>query len=263
MIDFNESRVLGRTGLTVSRMGLASGYNVPAAAVHKAIDEHGINYFYWDRRRPGMGSAIRDISRTRRQDIHIAVQSYDHLGFWLMVSVELALKKLGIDYADILFLGWHGSMPSDRVMEAAERLKACGKVRFLGFTGHNRKFHGRMAKDPQSPFDVQMVRYNAAHRGAESDVFEGLPVDRPGIVSYTATRWGRLLNPKKVPPGEKPLTAAECYRFVLSNPAVDICLIGPKSINEFDQGIKALREGPLGEEEMQRIRRLGDFVHGY
>jgi aryl-alcohol dehydrogenase-like predicted oxidoreductase len=262
MTDFTERRKLGRTGILVSRMGLASGYNAPADAVHRAMDEHGINYFYWDRRRPAMASAIREIARTRRREMYIAVQSYDHLGFWLRGSVERALKKLGINYADILFLGWHGSMPGERVMKAASRLKESGKIRFIGFTGHNRKFHGQMAKDPLSPFEVQMVRYNAAHRGAERDVFYGLPDDRPGIVSYTATRWGKLLNPKKVPPGEKPPTATECYRFVLSNSAVDICLMGPKTMDEFEQGIKALKEGPLSEEKMLRIRLIGDFMHG-
>jgi len=261
-MDFAGRRVLGRTGLMVSRMGLASGYNVPAEAVHKAMDEHGINYFYWDRRRPVMARALREIAGTRRADMFIAVQSYDHLGFWLKGSVERALKKLGIDYADILFLGWLNSMPWDSVMNAALRLKESGKVRFLGFTGHNREFHGQMARSADSPFDVQMVRYNAAHRGAESDVFDGLPENRPGITTYTATRWGKLLDPKKMPAGESPLTPSECYRFVLSNPTVDLCLLGPKSMDEFDQGIKALVEGPLSDNDMERVRRIGDHVHG-
>lgn len=261
-MDFTAKRTLGRTGLEVSRLGLASGYNAPADAVHRAMDEYGINYFYWDRRRPVMASAIREIARTRRPEMHIAVQSYDHLGFWIKGSVERALKKLGIDYADILYLGWYGSMPSGRVMEAAQKLKECGKVRFLGFTGHNREFHGQMAKDPHSSFDVQMVRYNAAHRGAERDVFDGLQENRPGIVTYTATRWGKLLDPNKMPPGEPPLSPSDCYRFVLSNPSVDICLMGPRTMDEFKEGIKALEEGPLSEEEMERVRRIGDFVHG-
>jgi len=261
-MDFSDRRVLGRTGLMVSRMGLASGYNAPGGAVNKAMDEHGINYFYWDRRRPVMAAALRELARTRRQEMYIAIQSYDHLGFWLKGSVERALKKLGTDYADILFLGWHNSMPRDSVMNSALRLKESGKVRFLGFTGHNRKFHGQTARSGDSPFDVQMVRYNAAHRGAETDVFEGLPDSRPGITTYTATRWGKLLDARKMPAGESPLTAAECYRFVLSNPAVDLCLMGPKTMEEFDQGIKALSSGPLSQEEIKRVLRIGDHVHG-
>lgn len=42
-----ETRVkLGRTGLEVSRLGIASGYGVPAGAIEKAFHEHGLNYFY-------------------------------------------------------------------------------------------------------------------------------------------------------------------------------------------------------------------------
>ncbi len=52
MIDFRERRTLGRTGLRVSRIGLAGGYGVPAAAVERAVEEYGINYFYWEPRKP-------------------------------------------------------------------------------------------------------------------------------------------------------------------------------------------------------------------
>ena len=40
-----------------------------------------------------------------------------------------------------------------------------------------------------------MVRYNAAHRGAESEVFAALGANRQAIIAYTATRWGLLLKP--------------------------------------------------------------------
>lgn len=260
--DFTQKRVLGRTGLEISRMGVASGYNVPAEAVIRAMNEYGINYFYWDGRKPLMAGALRELARTRRSEMIIAIQSYDHFGFYLNRSVEQALAKLGVEYADILFLGWYNSMPRRKVLDTALRIKESGKVRFLGFTGHNRKFHGRMAKKADSPFDVQMIRYNAAHRGAESDVFVSLPENRPGIIAYTATRWGKLLNPKNVPNGEKPLTAAECYRFVLSNPLVDVCMMGPRTLSEFEEGATALWDGPLSEDEMARVQRIGDYVHG-
>jgi len=46
-MDFNTKRTLGRTDLSVSRLGLAGGYGISAAGVEKAFHEHGINYFYW------------------------------------------------------------------------------------------------------------------------------------------------------------------------------------------------------------------------
>ena len=45
-MDFKERVPFGRTGLMVSRIGLAQGYGVPAAAIEKTFHEYGINYFY-------------------------------------------------------------------------------------------------------------------------------------------------------------------------------------------------------------------------
>jgi aryl-alcohol dehydrogenase-like predicted oxidoreductase len=260
--DFRTHRVLGRTGLVASRMGLAGGYGVPARAVERAFDEYGVNYFYWVTRKLGMRDALRTLISKDRDKLVIAIQTYDHVGFWLRASVEKALRELRIDSADILLLGWFNSMPSNRLLDAAERLKAEQKIGHLGVTGHNRRFHGELAHREQSPIDVLQVRYSAAHRGAEEEVFNDLPVNRPGITTYTATRWGKLLNPKKMPSGEKPLSPAECYRFVLSHPDVDVCLAGPRTEEQMEQGLRALAEGPLTSEEMERVRRIGDFVHG-
>jgi aryl-alcohol dehydrogenase-like predicted oxidoreductase len=260
-LNFLERAVLGRTGLQVSRIGLAGGYKAPEKAVERAFHEHGINYFYWELRRPGMKAALKKLAGARRGELVIAVQSYDHLGFWLRRSLERALRALKVDQVDILFLGYVSRMPGKRLLDEAARLREQGRFRFLGMTGHNRVFHGEMARREDSPFDVHMVRYNAAHRGAETDVFRDLAPVRPGITTYTATRWGRLLDARKMPPGEKPLSAAECYRFVLSHPAVDLCLAGPRTEQEMDEGLRALEQGPLSAEEMERICRIGDHVH--
>ena len=42
--------------------------------------------------------------------------------------------------------------------------------------------------------DLLMVRYNAAHPGAEADIFPSLPEGRHSVVAYTATCWRRLLK---------------------------------------------------------------------
>lgn len=262
--NFRERTILGRTGLVVSRLGIGSGYGVPASAVEKAFHEHGINYLYWSlSRRGGMTEAIRSLGPQHRDDLVIVMQTYDHLGVFMERAHEKGLVRLGIDHADVLILGWFNRYPSRRVLDAALRLKDQGKVRFLAMSGHNRKTHGKVAEMADTPIDILMVRYSAAHTGAERDVFPHLPgTDRPGVTSYTATRWGQLLKKKKMPPGEAPLTAAECYRFVLSNPNVDLCFTGPRNADEMDAAIAALDDGPMSPDEMERVRRIGDHLHG-
>jgi aryl-alcohol dehydrogenase-like predicted oxidoreductase len=178
--SFEEHTTFGRTGLKVSRIGLAGGYGVPATAVEKAFHEYGINYHYWVSRKLGMRDALKELAKKGRENLVIAVQSYDHGGFLLNRSVEKALRELNTDYVDLLFLGWFNKMPGRRLLDAAERLKGSQKVRFLGVTGHSRRFHGEMARREDTPFDVLQVRYSAAHRGAETEVFEGPPSPGPG-----------------------------------------------------------------------------------
>jgi aryl-alcohol dehydrogenase-like predicted oxidoreductase len=142
----------------------------------------------------------------------------------------------------------------------AMALREKGLVRFLAVSSHNRPLFPELAAE--GLFDILHVRYNAAHRGAEEEVFPRLaPEKRPGVVTYTATRWGDLLKPNKMPAGERPLTGADCYRFVLSNPDVDVCMTGPRTLAEMREALRALELGPLSPEEMRRIRRIGDHVH--
>ena len=45
-MNYKNYRLLGKTGLMVSRIGLASGYGVQANAVEKAFYEYGINFHF-------------------------------------------------------------------------------------------------------------------------------------------------------------------------------------------------------------------------
>ena len=99
--------------------------------------------------------------------------------------------------------------------------------------------------------DGIMVRYNAAHVGAERDVFPTLGNTDPAVIAFTATRWGSLLDPSKIPATEPVPRASDCYRFVLSHPSVHTSLAGPKDAAELRLAPAwqppLTREGPEGE----------------
>ena len=69
------------------------------------------------------------------------------------------------------------------------------------------------------------------------------------------------MNPRKMPPGEAPLTAGECYRFALSSPHIHVAITGPKTDEEMRHALEAMRAGPLDPDEMTRIRAIGEYVH--
>jgi predicted aldo/keto reductase-like oxidoreductase len=63
-----------------------------------------------------------------------------------------------------------------------------------------------------------------------------------------------------MPPGEAPLRASDCYRFVLSEPRVDMCLTGPANAEQLREALRALEAGPLSPEEAEHVRRIGRHV---
>ncbi len=135
---------------------------------------------------------------------------------------------------------WCGSSPSRRISAPSFRTIACGR-----------------------DFDVIHFRYNAAHPGAEREIFPNLPAEnRPGLVAFTATSWRQLLKAKNVPHGEKPPTAADCYRYVLARPEVNVCMTGPANAAQMDQALDALRRGPMSTSELEWMRRIGKAVSG-
>lgn len=262
MPTFPTRVTLGQSGLSVGPLAVSGGYGVDAASLRRAFDR-GVNCFYHGSlRKPGMTAAIRElVAAGKRDQLVIVLQSYTRWAPWLERSLRKGLSLLGIDHADVLLLGWFNGMPGAGLLDRAERLRSGGLFRHLAISGHNRRAFVRFAADPR--FDILHVRYNAAHVGAESEIFPRLPPDRrPGVVAYTATSWGKLLRADKMPRGEAPLRGRDCYRFVLSSPHVDVCMTGPRNAREMDEALATLDEGPLSAEEDERIRRIGQHVHG-
>ncbi len=263
--DFHQPVVLGRTGLQVGRLGIASGYGAPTEALEEAF-EQGCNYFTWGTiikgYSPHLRRALRNIvAKGHRDRLVLAMFSYAHNNLFTERLFLRGLRSAGLDHADVLILGYFSRRPSRRLIDGALRLRERGLVRFIGLSSHHRRLLGELARD--SEFDVLHVRYNAAHRGAEADTFPRLEGDRrAGVVAFTATRQGKLLNPKKMPPGERPPTAVDCYRFVLSHPAVDVCMSGAKTVEQMRENLEILDAGPMSEEELIRMRRIGDHVYG-
>ena len=259
-----EKVTLGRTGLEVGRIGIGTSSGLAPRDVEEAV-ERGINYLYWGSiRKKAFGDAIRHVAGKRREDLAIVVQSYTRAAFYMRPSLERALRDLGIEYGDLLLLGMWNETPPRRILDAALALKDAGKARHLMISCHQRSTFQKYISDPT--YGAIMVRYNAAHPGAETEVFPHLaarekgPSARPGVVSYTATRWGGLLNPALLPKDEPPPRGSDCYRFALTHPDVDLTLCGPKDRVELEEALTALDRGPMSADELAWMKRVGKVV---
>jgi aryl-alcohol dehydrogenase-like predicted oxidoreductase len=242
------------------RLGLSGTFGLDEAGCREALERVG--YVFWSPRMKGLTPALRDALALDRE--RYAISAGPLLGYFpgaVRKAAEAALRTLRTDYLDVFQLYWLGKMSAftSAVQGELVKLREEGKVRAIGVSIHDRPRAGRLAED--SVLDLLMLRYNAAHPGAEADVFPHLARRRPAVVAYTATSWRKLL---RAPRGWKgrPATAGDCYRFCLTSPHVDVVLTGPKTVAELRENLAAVEQGPLAEAEMAFMRELGRAVHG-
>lgn len=246
----------------VNRIGFSATYRPGKETIFKALDE-GINFFFCFGIDTQMIKVLKGLSKTQREQIIIATGAYNYKYFSqdIIKTFYKRCKQLNVDYIDLfMFLGVLNEKElKPNVIESLIKLKEDGKIRSTGISTHNRILAGKLATE--GLFDILMVRYNAAHRGAEKDIFPYVQKQNTGIIAYTATCWRRLLKkPKKWQQKRIPI-AGDCYRLVLSNENVDICLMAPRNIKEFNENLGQIRKGKLSDEDFAFMLQFGDYVY--
>jgi len=245
----------------IFRLGLAANYGIEEDGVRAAMDR-GVNLFFWTRRGKGLKNPLRDAIKDRRDQVAVVgVAEAAWFGFRVRSAAEGLLEDLGTDHLDVLLLGWLGVGAAWTSATESElvHLRESGKVRAIGCSIHDRPRAGKLAES--SPLDVLMIRYNAAHPGAEREIFPHVREKKPSIMAYTATSWRRLLKKPRGWDGPA-MTAGDCYRFQLSSPHVDVALTGPASGAQMTENLDALAKGPLSADEDRWMRSYGKAVHG-
>ncbi len=254
-------RPLGKTGLSAAPLGLAGSFGIDADGVERAFHELGVSYFFVTPRMTRAIEGLRRLIRAGHRDrLVLALGANVPTGWGVRRAWEKAARTLGVDTIDVFQLFWVQAhwYVTGKTWPEMRKLKEEGRARALGISCHDRPMARALVDE--LGLDLLMIRYNAAHRGAEKEIFATLdPAARPAVVSYTATRWGRLLKPAS---GLGPMSPPECYRFALGHPSVDVVLCGAASYDELRQNAEGVTEGPLPAARLEEVKRFGDAVRG-
>jgi predicted aldo/keto reductase-like oxidoreductase len=253
---------------TVCRLGLATRGNTSlrAADVAYAV-ERGINFLNWCAHSDGLSEFVRRAGSDRAALI-VAVQFNARSAREAGRELDQILDGLGTDYIDFLTY-YYVESPSEweritgpgGAAEVIESARDDGRVRAIGLTTHQRRLAAEWARSGR--LDGVMIRYNAAHRGAEAEVFPvtdelGLPV-----VAFTAQRWGGLVSgTPEDPPDFTPPPAREWYRFVLAHPSVTVALMAPNGRAELEENLQLLDDWTApSKDRYASLRAHGERVH--
>lgn len=256
----------GRLG-RICRLGLASrsAGTLSESDVLRALDG-GVNFLNWPGEADVLSRTVAGLGR-RRREVVVCVQfsavTADEAGR----ELDGILDALHSEYVDILTFyyvetaaEWRAISAPRSALEYCRRAQADGRVRLLGVTSHQRPLAADMARS--GLLDLLMIRYNAAHRGAEREVFPVTTALGMPVIAYTGLRWGTLLEGTPTdPPGFRVPRAPVWYRFMLHNPAVTVALMAPATPRELDEDLTVLSKWrDLTPEEYAVLVEHGDRV---
>jgi predicted aldo/keto reductase-like oxidoreductase len=253
--------------IPVMRLGLATRGNTHLRKddVLQAFGQ-GVNYWNWCGCPDGMSEAVAELG-SERQKVAVAVQLEARHGEGAKRELHALLDRLKSDYLDVVMLyyveaadEWQEILRPRGAMEFLQGAKQQGLVRMIGLTTHQRPLAAEILR--ARLLDVLMVRYNAAHRSAETEIFPLARRFETPLVTFTALRWKALLKAtREDPAGFVPPPAREWYRFVLSDPAVSVALMAPHNRAELVDNLKLLNDWrePTAA-EFAALRDHGDRV---
>jgi aryl-alcohol dehydrogenase-like predicted oxidoreductase len=275
----------GKTGVSVSRLGFGGAvaglknylhtYDPSSEESKKSVFEAletalklGITYFDTA---PGYGDGASEsmfgevLGSVPKDKIFLATKCSPTDYDGVIRSVEQSLKRLKRDQIDLLQI--HGDTYTDEkaenllgphgMVEAMEKLKKEGLIRFIGFTSedNNRAMYNLLTS---GRFDEVQLCYNFIfqHPYEPSRPFGSLiEADKQGLgiaamrapTSGTFQRWMKMIRPDDTFDYTRAL-----IQFVLSNPLVDVVLVGMRSAGRVRENVE-IAEDLSGRVDISKV----------
>lgn len=294
-----QMRTLGRTGLSVSRLGVGLaeiGFELTLDEVHHvetllntALD-NGINFLdtaaCYDVSEELLGRTVS----ARRDDFVLATKAghvHDDMkgkGFepWtketVTTSIERSLRRMKTDHVDLVQLHSCGIDVLERgeVIEALQDARAAGKTRFIGYSGDN---DAAMWAVQSGHFDTLQTSFNLVEQkarfallGAAKEANMGVIVKRPiangawgadkSPSDYADTYWQRAAEMKE----GGALNKIDVDRillslgFTLAHDEVDVAIVGTRNPDHMRANIEMLDKLPLDSEIVDALHNRYEEV---
>lgn len=266
-------RKLGRTGFEMSDISFGTSALSDPQVVRRAI-ERGVNYFdtspdYSDTRsEKALGEGIKGTPRDKLFIVSKWCTSGGHLPVNAPVkkvieAFEGSLKRLGTDYIDLAHI--HAVDTIERLMapgihEAFDKLRAAGKIRFLGVSSHTPHLEKVMRHAVDSDrFDVIMVAYNFKNWPDLTNIFRDAHRKGVGVVAMKTLKGARHTQLADFTESERQSFPQAAFKWVLSNPHVSGLVVTMRSLPQIDEYLYASGQ-PLKSEDVALLERYDALI---
>ena len=256
-----EYRILGKTGLKVTAVGMGVMNCSDPAVLHRAYDL-GVNFYDTARRYMGgrneeiVGKALRGKRDKVLIQTKVRLASSEKEN---RESVEKSLRSLRTDYVDVLLA--HSLKTPDEVCdpEVTEFLKAMkkeGKARFTGFSTHTDMAPLLKAAATAGCHDIALVSYNFTHSNELKEAVALAAKSGIGVVAmktqaggYTADNMGGL----------SPHQAA--LKYVLNDRNVATAIPGVTTIEQMEECV-AVMGTDFSRKDSHALQQYDSYLQG-
>ncbi len=249
-----EYTTLGKTGLSVSRMGFGGIpiQKVDASVTHALMErlaQRGVNYIDTARgytvSEQFLGEALEG---GLREKFVVATKSMARTKEAMARDIDISLKNLRTDYIDLYQIHNPSLAELEQViapggaLEALMEAKAAGKVRHLGLTAHMAAVFERALE--LDWVETVMFPYNIVETQGE-ELMAKCREKNVGFICMKPMAGGALED------------ARLALRFIRQNENVSVVIPGMYDIREIDENLAAVEDASaLTEEELLKIQTI-------
>lgn len=245
-----EYRILGRTGLKVSRMGFGG---IPiqridpkgTRALMLRLREEGINYIDTARGYTVSESYLGEALEGIRGDFILATKSMSRTKEAMAKDIDISLGNLRTDYIDLYQVHNPSVAQLEQVvapggaLEALQEAKAAGKIGHIGLTAHSLEVFTMGLEMPW--VETIMFPYN---------IVESQGID---LIAKCAEKGIGFIDMKPLAGGAIE-DATLALRYVCANDNVTITIPGMAELAELDQNLAAVNDTtPLTDADFARM----------
>ena len=176
-------------------------------------------------------------------------------------KLDLSLKRLGIDYVDILHQ--HGvsrkeSVVYEPVLNAFEKARKDDKIRFVGVSTHGNEPEVIHAATDSKAYDVILTAYNfkQRHYAKVRNAIDRASQAGIGIIAMKAVR-GAFQHPPTV----KNITSS--FKWILQDPNVHTVIAGFTTFEHLETDLSVMEDLTLTEPEKMELQKEASLPGSY